>query len=966
MIESMTAPNPFDGHELRNPRLPADAAAAIARERFGLDLSEPPRALGSHQDQNFLVSATTGQAVLRIANNAFTTAELELQNAAMLHLAAAAPFAVQQPLAALDGTFVVHEHGHDVRLTTFIAGEPLTDQRYFAPPILEAIGALAGGTAAGLADFTHATAIRSIQWDVRQAADVVAALAPGVVDPARRDLVERTMERAAVTLGRLDAELRRQVIHSDIMPYNLIGERDGDGRLRPVGLIDFGDVVHSWLAAEAAIAAGSVLDREGFGLPQVARVVAAFHRTCPLLVSEVDALHAMITARGAALAVSTDQQARLEPDNPHAQAALAGDWAILAASAALPEPVATAAFRQACGIDVTPVPVPRGRAPVAGCDAAPTVDLSVTTELLADRAWEDAAAVAAAVGPFALGRYGEGRLVHADRDAPAAPPSVHLGADVFAPVGTAVHAPLAGTVVATRAAELVLDCGALTVRLAGIVPAASGTVEPGDLVGTIGPGEGILPSHLHVQAGPPGLHELPGLARPAEAAAWLAVCPDVSPLLGVAVAAPPPAAATALAARRAHVAAVQETYYAEPPQIERGHRQHLYDTTGRAYLDVVNNVAILGHAHPAVTAAATRQLRLLNTNSRFLYDAISRFAERLVALAPAGLDRVLLVSSGSEANDLALRLARTATGARDVLCVHGAYHGWTQATLDVSTAVADNPDGLANLPDYVHLVASPNAYRGAFGADADGYVADVRATIERLGAEGRRLAAFIAEPLYGNAGGVPLPDGYLTGVYDLVRAAGGICIADEVQVGYGRLGSWFWAFEQQGVVPDIITVAKATGNGHPVAAVITTAAIADAFDRDASFFSSVGGSPVSCAIGLAVLDAIAVEGVQENARVVGAHFRMRLERLVERFPLAGAAHGLGLYLGLELVRDRTTKEPATAEAYAICERLLELGVIVQPTGDHLNVLKLKPPLCFMAADADRVADALERVLEEGW
>jgi 4-aminobutyrate aminotransferase-like enzyme len=191
-------------------------------------------------------------------------------------------------------------------------------------------------------------------------------------------------------------------------------------------------------------------------------------------------------------------------------------------------------------------------------------------------------------------------------------------------------------------------------------------------------------------------------------------------------------------------------------------------------------------------------------------------------------------------------------------------------------------------------------------------------------------------------------------------------VADEVQVGYGRLGSWFWAFEQQGVVPDVITIAKATGNGHPVAAVITTAELADAFERDASFFASVGGSPVSCEAGMAVLDAMAAEGLQENARVVGAHFKRRLEAIVDRFQLAGAAHGYGLYCGLELVRDRTTKEPATEEAFAICERLRELGVIVQPTGDHLNVLKLKPPLCFEERDADRVADALERVLEDGW
>lgn len=211
-----------------------------------------------------------------------------------------------------------------------------------------------------------------------------------------------------------------------------------------------------------------------------------------------------------------------------------------------------------------------------------------------------------------------------------------------------------------------------------------------------------------------------------------------------------------------------------------------------------------------------------------------------------------------------------------------------------------------------------------------------------------------------------LPEGYLQEVYHLVRAAGGLCIADEVQVGYGRLGAAFWAFDLQGVIPDVVTIAKATGNGFPVGAVITTHAIAEGFGREGSFFSSVGGSPASCAAGLAVLDALEAEGLQHNAQAVGAHLKTRLQGLVERHPLCGAVHGLGLYLGLELVRDRETLEPASEEALAICERMRTLGVIVQPTADHMNVLKIKPPLCITRASADYFVDTLESVLSTGW
>jgi 4-aminobutyrate aminotransferase-like enzyme len=345
------------------------------------------------------------------------------------------------------------------------------------------------------------------------------------------------------------------------------------------------------------------------------------------------------------------------------------------------------------------------------------------------------------------------------------------------------------------------------------------------------------------------------------------------------------------------------------------------------------------------------------------------YGEALAARFPAPLDTVFLVNTGSEATELALRLARCATGNQDVLAVRGAYHGWTGAADAITTSHLDNPRAVGTRPDWVRLVEAPNTYRGRHrGPDAgDRYADDVRAVLGAMAAAGRAPAAFIAEPLFGNAGGIVLPDGYLRQVYRDVRAAGGLAIADEVQTGYGRLGAWQWAFEQQEVVPDIVSVAKAAGNGMAVGAVVTTRAIADAFAAEGSFFSSVGGSPVGCAAGLAVLEVLDAERLQENARVVGAHLRAGLEEVADRHPeIVGAVHGIGLYLGVELVRDRGTLEPASDEALAICERMLDLGVIVQPTGDGNNVLKVKPPLCLTRESADVVVEALERTLAEGW
>jgi 4-aminobutyrate aminotransferase-like enzyme len=286
----------------------------------------------------------------------------------------------------------------------------------------------------------------------------------------------------------------------------------------------------------------------------------------------------------------------------------------------------------------------------------------------------------------------------------------------------------------------------------------------------------------------------------------------------------------------------------------------------------------------------------------------------------------------------------------------------------VTTSLYDNPTALENRPDWVHLASAPNTYRGRFRGPDSGadYGLELRELVERIASEGRPPAAFICEPVFGNAGGVMLPEGYLAQAYEAVRSVGGLCIADEVQVGYGRLGHHWWAFDMHGVTPDLITVAKAMGNGHPLGAVITTRAIADAFAAEGSFFSSAGGSPVSCVTGITVLDIIRDEQLQANAAHVGDRIIERCLELAQRHEIIGAVHGMGLYLGIELVRDRETLEPATAECYAICDRLRELGVIVQPTGERANVLKVKPPMCLTESSADFFVEMLETVLRDGW
>ncbi len=743
-------------------------------------------------------------------------------------------------------------------------------------------------------------------------------------------------------------------------------------------------MTRSWLAAECAVPAVAAVEHQpGSALQGAVEVVRGFHSEMPLLDVEVAALPALIAARAILSALGCEQQAVVEPDNPYALESVDGAWSRLAAVAAIPFPLAHAAFASACGFALPAAPLPRPAAPLlSGWDdrATSVLDLSVATEMLDFGAWRDPDAVAAAIAarqqspaaiPVAL--HGERRITAGGDPTVDEPSTVHLGTDLFVAAGTPVLAPVPGRVLRVGTREVVVATGGdLVLRLGGITPAVGTAhwLEPGAVVGTVAarrPGAS-LPAHVHVQLARQHLEELPDDAPASLASAWLQLCPDPAPLLGLAPAGtgrPQPEAV--LARRLRFLASPYALYYEpDPPRIERGWRQWLYDADGRPYLDVINNIAVVGHSHPRIEAAAARQLRLVNVNSRFLYEAIGRFTERLVALVPAPLDTVFLVNSGSEANDLALQLARRATGQRDVVCFQGAYHGWTAATNVLMTG-ADRTGAVHP----AHQLVKPNSYNGPYRrgdpATVDRYADEACAEIERMVAQGRPPGAFLCEPLLGNSGGVTLPDRYLERVYAAVRKAGGVCIADEVQVGYGRLGRHFWAFEQQGVVPDILTIAKSVGNGYPVAAVITTRAIADQFRQpERSFFASVAGTPVACEVGLAVLDVMDDEGLQHNAMVVGDHLQSRLEPIVAEHPLAGASHGIGLYRGIELVRDGDPDRPASEEAAAICERMRGLGVIVQPTGDFSNVLKVKPPLCITTDDIDFLVDALERTLTGGW
>ncbi|HKF85054.1 MAG TPA: phosphotransferase, partial [Candidatus Limnocylindrales bacterium] len=569
--------NPFLGLEHRRPDVDLEEAARLLLAGWGR--TGVVRQLGSHQDRNILVDGPDGRFVLKVARHGISRRELDAENGAMRHVAeAGVSFAVPVPVPALDGSLVVAlpmRTGvvHDVRLVTFVDGTPLEDHRFFAPAVLRAHGSMAGELAVALAGFDHPGLDRAFQWDLRYAADICDALAPFASTPDRRELLDASIARAMAVLEPLTPDLRVQAIHADITDQNTLATPDAAGRPMPSGIIDFGDVSRTWLAAELAvtIAADTMFD---LGRPiQLARSIAeGFTARLPLAAAELRATWPLVLARAASVAISGDHQASLEPDNRYVIESREAEWAALEAIAAVPFELATEALREAAGLGPVERPVvKRAVAPVLADPPVPMVlDLSTTSDALDGAAIGDTGAVgplvaaAEAAGCMAVGRWGEARLVDTVLDAVDEPSTIHLGVDLFAPAGSGVQAPVGGLVRHVSGAVVVEGVEDLVLWGVDAVVAAGDRVEAGDRIGTVAAdAPDGLPPHVHVQRVlEPGL-DAPRRAVPSLASAWQRLCPDPSAILGLepAIAAAPADDPRALLARRDAVLATTQEHY---------------------------------------------------------------------------------------------------------------------------------------------------------------------------------------------------------------------------------------------------------------------------------------------------------------------------------------------------------------------------------------------------------------------
>jgi 4-aminobutyrate aminotransferase-like enzyme/Ser/Thr protein kinase RdoA (MazF antagonist) len=1012
--------------DLRMPQhVSPDEAVRVAREIYGLHVTAS--SLPGEYDANFHVVTAEGHSfVLKLMHPSRERSFIDLQCQALQHLAARAPaLSLPRIRPTLQGepfTKLKLAEGEErfVWLLTFLEGNVLAKTKPHTSELLHSLGSLLGQIDRALQDFSHPAAKRELKWDSTQALWIREYLSQ-VEEPSRRALIDRVIAQYESSVVPLLPALRKSVIYGDANDYNVLVRRTGGQAPASVSVIDFGDMHNGLVVSEPAIAAAYAVHEKGDPLAAAAAIVRGFHEALPLTEAELSVLFPLIEMRLAVSLVNSLCRKKLLPADPYVTVSEAPAWEALERLSKIHPRFSLYAFRDACGFS----PVPNApalerwllsqRENVASVldvnlqgASCHVLDLSVSSTFLganprnsetpvrAEAIEKEVKLAGAAVG---VGRYDEPRLLYTSAlfgasDNPTDERrTVHIAIDLFVPAGFNVRAPLDGIIHTIADNNAPLDFGPVVIlkhqmsntddffTLYGhlsresLKPLSVGKhIAKGEIFAQIGAAHenGEWPPHLHFQVIADLLDlgkDFPGVARASERSIWKSLCPDPNLLLGIPAEKFPkemPFAET-LSLRHALLGPNLSVSYRHPLKIARGWRQYLYDDTGRAYLDVFNNVPLVGHSHPRVVQAVQEQLALLNTNTRYLHDNVVRYAKRLTEKLPEPLRVCYFVNSGSEANELALRLARAKTRTEDTIVLEHAYHGHTTTLIDISPYKFNGPGGSGRKP-WVHVAPIADDCRGIYRRGesdlASKYAHHVGEIVNGLREAGRGPAAFIAETMPSVGGQIVFPRGYLAEAYRHVRAAGGVCIADEVQVGFARLGTHFWGFETQNVVPDIVVLGKPIGNAFPLAAVVTTPEIAEAFGNGMEFFSTFGGNPVSCAAGLAVLDVLEDEHLQENALRIGNYLKARLQELQARHALVGDVRGSGLFLGLDLVRNRDTREPATDQASYIVNRLRECGILTGTDGPHHNVVKLRPPLIFSEADADLFIATLDSVLEE--
>ena len=979
-------------------------------------------------DLNLKANCADGRRfVLKVMRASCNFSLVQMQCDALTHLQAHSDKVnVPSVIPSLEGSQIVtllDEAGATrlVWVLSFIDGVRYAEFKPKSERLIADIGASLAKLHLALSGFDHDYLQRDFKWNLLQASWIDDKLSV-IEDANRRSLLASVMADYDQLISDIKA-LPTGAIHSDINDYNLLVTVSTTKHPSVPGIIDFGDMCAAPRVCDLAIAGAYMM----LDYPQpehaLCALISAYHSIWPLSAEEVDLIYPLLRARLAVSVVNSTIESIKDPSDPYIVVSQAPAWRLFE-NTRLVHALVTPRLRIACGFPLsnTATKVHKFLNSTARGQCAKiintellnpdegklsTQDLSVHGSSVPQNPFKlnrsEASGIAADVSletGVRLGFYSEPRLIYTDQAfrngeyKASNRRTVHLGIDVFAPAKTPICAPLDSVVCIVKDLPTHLDYGGMVILQHAIPtgehfyslyghlnPDVCSTLQAGQKIAagqtfaTLGTAEqnGGWAPHLHLQLAMSidGLEsDWSGVADPDELPFWNAMCPNPAALLNLAdeeIAYKPIDEQMLLTQRYEDFATNLTLSYAKPVMFLRGWKQHLFDQWGRPYLDVYNNVPHVGHAHPKIQSVVSEQLKRLNTNTRYLNPAQSAFAKALKKKLPAELSVCYFVNSGSEANELALRLSRATTKGRDIITPDHGYHGNTTGTVDISAYKFNAPGGVGK-PDWVQLTDIPDVYAGTYREPeancAERYADQVGVAINQITESGGRLAGFIAETFPSVGGQIIPPKGYLQGVYTQVRSAGGICIADEVQTGLGRLGEYYFAFEQQEVVPDIVVLGKPIGNGHPIGVVITTRKIADDFAQGPEYFSTFGGSTLSCMVGKTVLDIVESESLQANAAHRGKQALDGLLALKEKHALIGDVRGIGLFIGVALVSDRESRSPATDAARYVVNRLREHRVLAGLEGPDNNILKIRPPLCIEPEDITQLINALDSVLSE--
>ena len=877
-------------------------------------------------------------------------------------------------------------------------------------PLFHGLGETIGAINQAFTDFEHPGLYREFKWHLL-AGDWIADHLDVITDPDRQAIIRQVLDEFARIKADIDT-LPVQAIHNDINDYNILVTGSLTDSPAVSGIIDLGDMCAAPVVCDLAIAAAYMVLDQPDPEKVLEHLVQGFHRIYPLSCKEIDMIWPLLRLRLAVSVVNSTIEAMEKPDDPYVLISQRPAWAFLESGRVDPDLI-NSRLRAACGFGINDNAGPvmawldKHRGTFASVLDRTLDDLLRSSLSVADSTVpkdpfnitaEEAATLGAESGEFHLGYYAEPRLIYTDNEFYKGPykassrRTVHMGVDIFAPAGTGIHAPLSATVTAVDNRQGNLDYGGLVILCHEIENGATfftlyGHLNP-ESIRSLAPGQrvdkgerfaaigeqhhnGGWAPHLHFQAGLTSTDpNWPGAVDPDELAFWSNLYPNPAALLNLddnRLSYQPPSKAGVLAQRRARFGQNLKLTYTDPVMFLRGWKTHLFDEWGRPYLDSYNNVPHVGHAHPRIQAVAADQLQRMNSNTRYLHPAQIAFAEKIVSYLPESLSVCFFVNSGSEANELSLRLARAHSGGKDMITPDHGYHGNTTGCIDIS-AYKFNAKGGVGPSDWVHLVEVADDYRGRFRrGDADiaqKYADLVDEALDRISARGGKLAGFIAETFPSVGGQIIPPKGYLPAVYEKIRNAGGVCIADEVQTGLGRLGDYFFGFEQQGAVPDIVVLGKPIGNGHPLGVLVTTKEIAESFAKGPEFFSTFGGSTLSCRTGLEVVRIVEDEHLQQNAKQMGDKLLAGLRTLQEQYWIVGDVRGYGLFIGLDLVTDANTRDPGTALADYVKNRMREHRILMGSEGPYDNILKIRPPMTVETDDVDYILEVMDKVLDE--